>query len=814
MRYVAHIRRKDGETQLVRDHLLEVKALSEESGSKLRVGHLAGLAGVLHDCGKYSDEFQEYLREAVAHPDDLSKRGTVDHSTAGGRLLLEFLSDSPTEKMLAEIIGNVIISHHGGLNDYISPVSLETPYYRRVYEKELPEFEKAKERFLTEVLSEKELQNYCAKAIEELHEFINESKSYGRDAANFLRDIDLLTKYLFSCLIDADRTNTRLFEEDTEDQSWDRTRFFSDSLTALEHLLSSFEQNTAQQSRINILRQKMSQQALEFASRPSGIYQLSIPTGGGKTLASLRYALQHAKKFNKERIIYVVPFTTIIEQNAQVIREIIGDTYLLEHHSNVIEDDFSFQEFEPNFQEDHFNLKLAKDNWDVPIILTTMVQYLNVFYSKGTRNVRRLHNLANATIIFDEVQAVPIKCLSLFNESVNFLKNYGRTSLLLCTATQPALDYVTNGLELAEESEIVRQLPKVVEAFKRVQIVDKTQNKAWGQADIVGFSREIMKHATSLLVVLNTKKAVREVYKQLVLEGFPETAIYHLSTSMCPKHRKNQLEEMIGLMKNNQPVICVSSQLIEAGVDISFDHVVRSLAGLDSIAQAAGRCNRHGSEPIKEVYVINVSHELENTDKLLEIKRGAAITKKLFSTLKNIQGKEGESETFDLLGPAVMKRYFQEYYAEFKTDSNYFINEIEANLFDLLGSNKFLRSALLQDKGINYPLFLTSSMKTIGKYFRVIDNQTTSVVVPYDKEGDDIIALLNSDPEVSELTKLLKRAQQYSVNLFDQEIRVLSQNGLLLPLYKGDGYYLSDRAYDKVYGVNLEGDSQMGMINF
>lgn len=812
MRYIAHIRKKDGAPQLVRDHLLEVKALSEDWGKKLDVEHLAGLAGVLHDFGKYSNDFQEYLRDAVAHPENLSKRGTVDHSTAGGRFLLEILNDSPTEKMLAEIVGNVIISHHGGLNDYISPVSLETPYYRRVYEKELTEFDEARERFLAEVLSEEELQSYCVKAEKELHGFINKSKKQGRDAAGMLRDIDLLTKFLFSCLIDADRTNTRLFEEDVEDQTWARACFFSDSLAQLDLRLSQFGESVLNRSPINVLRQKMSQQAFEFAARPSGIYQLSIPTGGGKTLASLRYALRHAERYKKERIIYIVPFTTIIEQNAQVIRDILGDKYLLEHHSNVIENDFSVQEFDEKFQEDYFDLKLAKDNWDAPIILTTMVQYLNVFYSKGTRNVRRLHNLMNAIVIFDEVQSVPIKCLSLFNESVNFLKNYGRSSLLLCTATQPALDYVTNGLELTKESEIVQQLPQVVEAFKRVEIVDKTKGEGWGLAEIVEFSKIIMKNATSLLIVLNTKKAVREVYKQLALEYTSQIVIYHLSTSMCPKHRKERLEEMINLMEKGQPIICVSSQLIEAGVDISFNHVIRSLAGLDSIAQAAGRCNRHGSEPIKEVYVINVSHELENTDKLLEIKRGAAITKKLFSMLKKNQEKD--KEILDLLGPTLMKRYFQEYYAEFKTEADYFINEIEANLFDLLGSNKFLRSALIQHKGINYPLFLTSSMKTIGKYFRVIDNQTTSILVPYDDEGDEIIALLNSNPEISDLTKLLKRAQQYSVNLFDQEFKILSQNGLLLPLYEGHGYYLSDSAYDGVYGVNLEGNSQMRTISF
>ncbi|MGY3750380.1 CRISPR-associated helicase Cas3' [Vagococcus acidifermentans] len=806
MKYVAHIRKKDGEPQLVKDHLLEVKALSEEAGAKIGVKYLAGLAGVLHDVGKYSDEFQDYLREAVSNPDKPPKRGSVDHSTAGGRVLLEVLNQSVVQKMIAEMVGNVIISHHGGLNDYITPVSLETPYYRRVYEKELQEFERLKQRFFDEVISREELRDYCAKAEAELAAFINKSKEQRSDAASIPRDIDLLTKFLFSCLIDADRTNTRLFEENTEKQAWHSAQFFSESLNKLNYHLSKFEQGAASQQPINILRRQMSQQALEFASRSSGIYQLSIPTGGGKTLASLRYALKHAETYQKERIIYVVPFTTIIEQNAQVIREIVGDEYLLEHHSNVIEDDFTAAEYEAGFQEDRFDLKLAKDNWDAPIILTTMVQYLNVFYSRGTRNVRRLHNLVNATVIFDEVQAVPIKCLSLFNESVNFLKNYGQTSLLLCTATQPALDYVSHGLELPKEPEIIQNLPQVVEAFKRVEIVDKTKKEPWHLDDIVTFSQQLMTAANSLLIVLNTKKAVRAVYKQLVAENKSKAAIYHLSTSMCPKHRKQQLEEMIKLMKDNQRVICVSSQLIEAGVDISFNHVIRSLAGLDSIAQAAGRCNRHGSESIREVYVINVSHALENTDKLPEIQRGAAITGKLLRSLA--------SGTADLLSPNVMMRYFQEYYSTFRTDSAYYVKCLETNLFDLLGANTFLLSSLKQQKGLDYPLFLSSSMKTIGQYFKVIDNQTTSVFVPYNEEARNIIGRLNGDPELSELTQLLKQAQQYSVNLYNQEIDQLSQKSLLLPLYRGHGYYLADSAYDKTYGVNLEGSSQMGTLIF
>lgn len=814
MAYIAHVRKADGEEQLVKDHLLEVQELAEEFGAKIGLKHLAGLAGVLHDVGKYSTEFQEYLRFAVANPTDFSKRGSVDHSTAGGRLLAHSLSNHPendfTRMMLVEIVSNVIISHHGGLNDYLT-LDLETPYFRRIHEKELVDFEKTQNCFFSEVLSEKLFSDYCEQAYQELSVFIQKNRREGRSMEKQIKDLNMLSKYLFSCLIDADRTNTRLFEEKSQRKKQESLSFFDASLERLNQKLEKFSKSETSKQPINVLRKNMSEQAVTFAEQPSGIYQLSIPTGGGKTLASLRYGLRHAQCHEKERIIYVVPFTTIIEQNAEVIREIVGDKYVLEHHSNVIDADFLYTEFDQKFDEDDWDLKLAKDNWDAPIILTTMVQYLNVFYSRGTRNVRRLHNLAKATVIFDEVQAVPIKCLALFNESVNFLKSYGHTSLLLCTATQPALAYLENGLEISGQHEIIQDLPEVVTAFKRVKIVDKTKAVGWNKEEIVSFSQKVLEKATSLLIILNTKKAVREVFQLLTTEQFEGMHLFHLSTGMCPKHRKDQLEKMKHLMEQQQPVICVSSQLIEAGVDISFDHVIRSVAGLDAIAQAAGRCNRHGLDPVREVYVINVDSGLENTEKLTEISRGAAITGKMMASLKlsNVQ----DATQADLLQPAFMERYFQEYYTNLKSSVDYPVDKEGINLFELLGVNPTLRKEYSNKKAKSYPMGLSSSITTIGKYFNVIDSPTTSVLVPYDEEAKRIIAALNGQPDLEELTDLLKRGQQYSVNLYKHQLDTMDKNGLLFPLYQGKGYYLLESAYDQEYGVDTEGNSSLGLLS-
>jgi CRISPR-associated endonuclease/helicase Cas3 len=266
----------------------------------------------------------------------------------------------------------------------------------------------------------------------------------------------------------------------------------------LEDKVASFKADTP----INQLRGQMSDQCQAFAEKPTGIYTLSIPTGGGKTLASLRFGLNHALKHHKERIIYVVPFTTIIEQNAATVKEILQDQeHILEHHSNV------FNELETSGEQEEIERKQAlfKDNWEAPVIFTTMVQFLNTIYSKGTRNPRRFHNLTNAVIIFDETQGVPTNCTYLFNECLNFLKNYGNTTSVLCTATQPSLEYVGRKLEKAEQGEMIADLAEVERQFKRVEVIDKTKAESWTLAALADFTQEVLAEKENLLVILNTK---------------------------------------------------------------------------------------------------------------------------------------------------------------------------------------------------------------------------------------------------------------------------------------------------------------------
>ncbi|MBM7682123.1 CRISPR-associated endonuclease/helicase Cas3 [Pullulanibacillus pueri] len=791
---VAHIRQSDGKVQTVEEHLISVQKLASRYGRTIGVERLAGLAGVLHDVGKYSNEFRNYLLDAVSHPERPPKRGTVDHSTAGGKMLYEGFhskNNSVPEKIISEIVGNAIISHHMGLQDFLSP-ELESDYLNRVSEKPIDDFQNVVEAFYHHILSQEDFQDYVKQCEIELTHFFKQNIDKQNGQKLFLT---LLTKYIFSCLIDADRTDTRCFEEKTSPTiDSQNDNLFEAYYNKLTNHLSDLNANPHTQTTINQLRAKMSQECDAFAEKPSGIYTLSIPTGGGKTLASLRYALKHAVTHQKERIIYVVPYTTIIEQNAEEVKRILEDRdHILEHHSNVVETESDTL----NDVKDK-SLKLAKDNWDAPVIFTTMVQFLNAFYSKGTRNVRRLHHLANAVIIFDEVQSVPIKCVSLFNEALNFLKGAGGSSILLCTATQPALDFVQHSIEKID-GEIVQDLEQVTGAFKRVDIIDKTTNEGWDTEALSDFVFDQLQDVSSVLVILNTKTVVRRLFSH-IKETDPNLRVYHLSTSMCAAHRKDILAKVNEAINHKEKVVCLSTQLIEAGVDISFECVIRSLAGLDSIAQAAGRCNRHGEFGHRNVYIIN--HKEENLKHLQEIATGARITKQLLIDRHHDQGIK------DLLSSEALTLYFQSYYEALKEDLDYFIPTVQKNMFELLKGNVGYRDAYWNKTKKSFNLLLDMSIKTAANHFKVIDNQTTSLLVPY-KEGHEIIAEFNGEVTIEDMTALLKKAQHYTVNVYQHEIDRLSQQGDIQSLLEGKLFCLRENAYDLNYGVNIDGNGLM-----
>ncbi|PRO67124.1 CRISPR-associated helicase/endonuclease Cas3 [Alkalicoccus urumqiensis] len=801
MDYIAHVREADEAEQLVSDHLKECCQLAEGYLSNMALSKTAGLAALVHDMGKYTTAFQTYLREAIANPDRPPKRGSVDHATYGGRLIMDVLhaEQNGIPLVTAELTANAVISHHGYLHDYVSP-DIDSPFWKRVREKELPEYEACKERFFGEVMPEDAFVRYCIEAVEEIQELMTAAGPEKRGEW-----LSLAARMIFSAVIDADRTNTRDFEEaETTDPSY--TLPVERFLNNLESRYDSFA--GGEYSSVNQARSDMAEACRKYAEKPSGIYTLSIPTGGGKTLASLRYALHHAKKYKKDRIIYVVPFTTIIEQNAAEIRHVLqAEGELLEHHSNVAQGEEESEADDWGAFHRRQKMNLAKDNWDIPVVFTTMVQYLNAFYSYGSKNARRAHNLSNAVVIFDEVQKIPLSCTTLFNQSVQFLRDRAKTSILLCTATQPALDRLTEKIRLTIDGEMIDRSPEKLLPFKRVELIDEATDKQMNTEDLAGMVNSLQSEHKSILVILNTKSVVRRLVDRLKEEG---EEVFHLSTAMCPAHRKEKLGTIRSRLEADEPVICVSTQLIEAGVDVDFSCVIRSLAGMDSIAQAAGRCNRHGKSEVKPTYMIH--HEEENLQRLPEMKAGAEITRKMLIDFK----KQPGYFQHDLLSEKAMTTFFMNYYQQHESQLNYRMPNETKNmteiLFTILNHHPYYVSWKERHKE-EPPFVLSYSMKTAAKAFEVIESNTKSVIVPHGK-GETIIAELAAGTSLREMEKLLRELQHYAVNVFHGEWKRLVELEAVEAAADGDYYVLKEGFYAEETGLTMDGAGELDFIGY
>lgn len=802
--FVAHIRTSDGAEQLLVDHLKEVQNIAEEIGAKIGLQHVTGLAGMLHDMGKFSDSFQEYIHDAMANPDNPPKRGSVDHSTAGGKFLIEhFQRVNPVAPFLVECVANAIFSHHGQLLDMVDMDGL-SPFVNRLTSEKNINFSQVKQRFLQDMYDLSYMNNYVIKATCELQTYfeskLKNAKTTEEAASVMQKATSFVTMYIFSALIDADRSNSRAFENQEK-----ITKFEVQSLwQTFEHHLDKDlhdKQQNALPNEITRLRKQMSMNCFEKASLPTGIYTLSIPTGGGKTLASLRFALRHARLYQKNRIIYIVPFTTIIEQNAQEVREVLqNEDAILEHHSNLIDDEGRFENLSFKEYQAARRLNMAKDDWDVPIIFTTMVQFLETFYSGKSRNARRLHNLSNSILIFDEVQSLPIHCVSLFNEALNFLKNTCNTTSIMCTATQPALQHVYNNIEV--DGELIEDLSSIIQAFKRTAIRPLLKNEGWKTKELRDFVEETLTEHSNVLVILNTKKAVRDLFNQFKSADFD---VVHLSTGMCPAHRKKKIEKMRQRLQSKEKFVCISTQLIEAGVDISFECVIRSLAGLDSIAQSAGRCNRNGEAVIQDVYVFN--HAEESLSKLPTIKKGGEFSRFIMKDLQQNPSLFGGY----LLSSEAMTHYFNIFYKAFDSTLNYPLPKLKTSIYELLfqAETEWSKS-YIKGFGRQYPLATLASYKTAFTHFEVIDTKTQGVLVPYD-EGKNLISQLMSYELIDDYQVFLKKAQQYSVNVFHHDFEALKQNNQLIVVQFGafNIYVAKETAYDDQFGISVQGEAQL-----
>lgn len=788
--YISRIA-QDGRKQLTKTHLLECAELAYVIGQKFSAPEMCRLVALLHDLGKFTNKFIQYLmrsndeRQLGRKP---TGRGSVIHATQGAKYIYELGSRSKNliAALVREIAAICIANHHGSLMDGVSPDG-DTPFLDKLVKDNdslfYAEAVQAAVREIPFVISK--LPDALERCEDELRNFLDNCSSYNLNIA-FM--VHLLVKSIFSCLIDADRFNAYCFESHFLSEVKINIPPWEDYSMRLEKYISAFPVDTE----INAIRRDISERCYNAAQRDKGIYLLDVPTGGGKTLSSLRFALNHAKKHRAERIIYVIPYLSVLEQTAKDIRTALrcqaDDQFILEHHSNFVV---------PENEDEAQAYRLLTDRWDSPIIITTMVQFLESIYSCKGSDLRKLHNMANAVLIFDEVQSMPLKCTYLFNEAINYLRYCAGCSILLCTATQPPLGQVGKPLYLSESSSLIPDMSESFNKLKRTKLIDCTKRNGYSIAELRDFVIARFNSEQNCLVILNTKSDAARLYIELrnfiEYNSIDQIDLIHLSTSMCPAHRLNT----IGYMKEKKQknILCISTQLIEAGVDISFNCVVRAIAGLDSIAQAAGRCNRNGEDPNgKNVYIVNLADE--NLSRLPDIKNAADITYQIL-----------ETKPPNLLSPDVVALYYEKYYWNRNFQLNYPVNE-SGNLYDLLSKNNKGAGAL-QNKGRGRECpALRQAFKTAGNLFSVIDQRTTSVLAPYAKGIE--LAKMYKHADCRSRKRLLREIGRHSVSLYSYQLDRLHE---LHALTQVDEILLLDSGhYDDYLGVILEKKSELLMF--
>ena len=813
--YIAHVRKTDNDVQSVQDHLMETAAIAKILAGKLGLELAGELLGLMHDFGKYSQKFQKYIESATGINPDIDMEDAlpggkkIDHSTAGAqwvyRELRKFGVAQDIGELFGQMLGLCIASHHGaGLIDCLDGEG--NAVWKKRFEKEdelthLAECERNADEAVQQKARELAGENLIRSLLNAVKPILSDQTT-NRKVKEFY--LGCLTRFLFSCLIDADRINSSDFEREaqkevrrlTEKPDW------RPAIDKLETHLAGFENRYP----IDEIRRKISDDCLKRASDSQGIYTLTVPTGGGKTLASLRYALHHAKKHHLDRIIYIIPYTSIIDQNAQAVREILGEDWVLEHHSNLEPEKQSWQD------------KLLSENWSKPIIFTTMVQFLDAWFGGGTRGARHIHPMTNAVLIFDEIQTLPVKCVHLFCNVLNWLTIFGKSTAVLCTATQPLLgesglqnfpegkreSIAARGLlRLPENAEIMgkhQDLDKLFADLSRVEIRFNEKAGGWNVEKAGAFLLEQFQTTPSCLFIVNTKKWAQELYQYCKGQNVPPEALFHLSTNQCAAHRKAIFDTIKARLKNGKPVICISTQLIEAGVDISMACVIRALGGLDSIAQAAGRCNRHGEKEGKgQVWVLNLQ-EQDFTRILPDIQAGKTHAERVF---RDFAGQ-------DILQPAAMERYFEYYFYQRNDEMSYSVkNSATGSLLDWLSDNALNPYGEKNNKRSKPLPLLMQSFKSVGRAFQAIDAPTHAVIVPYG-EGAELIAKLCGEWDPKEMYDAKKKAQRYSVNVFPNVWDKLQKENALHETIEGSGiYYLNERYYNDEFGLSLDETSEM-----
>jgi CRISPR-associated endonuclease/helicase Cas3 len=676
------------------------------------------LAGLWHDLGKYSEEFQARLRPANGVDEHLERPGRVDHSTAGARHAVNVFG---TE--LGGLLAFCIAGHHGGMPDVISNdggSDLDT----RLKNCDLSRIAAAPPHIV----------NQPPPPLPPL---------VGKINGPFR--LAVFVRMLFSCLVDADYLATERFVRPDRAAERKPCRWTLPQLRDLlnTHLQEKFPPAVAADSEVNRRRAEVLAACRAAAEKRPGFFSLTVPTGGGKTLSSLAFALEHAVRHDLRRVIYAIPYTSIIEQTAAVFRTALGPEAgaeaVLEHHSNLDPD------------TDSGESRLAAENWDSPLIVTTNVQLFESLFSNKPKRCRKLHRIARSVIVLDEAQTMVPDLLAPTLKMLDALvRDYGCT-VVLCTATQPAI-HQREGFEagLAGVEEIVPDREGLYRALRRVQV------HHLGRTTDAEIADRLAAHRQTLCIV-NTRAHAAKLFLELRERGVAD--VVHLSTRLCAAHRAERIAAIRARLQAGEPCRVVSTQLIEAGVDLDFrEAVYRAMAGLDSIAQAAGRCNREGRAPIGQLFVFEPEHAAPRM-----FARAIQATQEV-ATIHE-----------DLLSLEAIEHYFRLAYWEAPTlDKHGIVEKFKPSSRQTLPQFKF---------------------RTVGDAYRWITAEQTAVVVPYGEEGRRLCERLRTEAEPDRA--LLRRAQRYGVGVYAYELKELMEEGAVEQSPAGVWVLCRAQAYDE-----------------
>lgn len=740
--YYAHtVPEKQPDTwQTLGDHHENVARLAGKFAQIFGAKEWGEIAGWCHDLGKLQPTFQAYLFYAngKTHPNSTysyrPSQGKIPHAIVGARVVLA----ADPQKNAGLLLAHIIAGHHAGLHNGL------------ILNERLSDDTKTPLPDLPPVIRDLEFPARFPFTM-----------ANPQDKTRCGFQVSFFARLLFSCLVDADFLDTEEFMD--RDKSTQRGGYpvlaelnerFSRKLEAL-----TASVNMDATGSVNACRREILRHCQAAASLEPGLFSLTVPTGGGKTLSSLSFALRHAKQHGLRRIIYAIPFTSIIEQNAQVFREYLGEDAVLEHHSN-----FDFDTAGKHGR----NLKLAAENWDTPIVVTTTVQLFDSLFANRTSKCRKLHNLVNSVIILDEVQSLPVEklrpCLEVIRE---LAANYGAT-VVLCSATQPAItlrDEFPQGL--AGVREIIPEPAKYFAALQRTEI-----KVLAGQVDDATIAARL-REEPQVLVIVNTKKHARDLFN-LIRE---EEGAFHLSAAMCPAHRQRQFAEISQRLSDGQPCRVVSTQVIEAGVDVDFPVVFRAFAGLDSIAQAAGRCNREGKRTVNGQPAPGEVNVFRPTEVCLRggFGRRGGSTEKIL-----------DKHADDLLSPAAIEAYFREYYwqAKYLDKKNFYALPNDARH---QGQMRFADEA----------------------EFSLIDSATRAIIIPWKGKGENTS---KAEPLLRELATVkyprtvLRKLQPYIVQVYEYNFKTLYESGMVDMIAEQFPALVDLCAYDPQCGIIVDAE--------